>query len=159
MYLSFPWILINSFRPASCGDPRLISSGLICLISTRRTETGHLNHCWRPHWPEVSRTHNVLISGDFVVLHSPESIPNLFIIDCVWGNNCLIADVYGCIIYKQSGEDERINKFLQWPKCECWWWDSSQAQATTSCTEIQTIITIIGLLHSFLLGHFLFCCF
>ena len=63
----------------------------------------------------MSRTHNVWISGDFLVLQSPESISNLFIIDCVWGNNCLIADVYGCIIYKQSGEDVTINKVLQWP--------------------------------------------
>ena len=146
--------LSGNQKKISCSDPRLISSGKIWLTSTSQTEAGHLNHHWRPQWPEVSWTHNVLISGDSAVVHSPESIPNLFIIDCevTTVSHCRCLWFY----YLQTiCGDVTIHSVLQWPV-----WIlmiRHPAQATTSCTEIQTIITIIGLLHYFLLNHFLFC--
>ena len=111
----YPFFKLKSHKTTSImcrSKTNLIRTDLLNLY---KTETGHLDHHWRPQEPELSRTHRAWIYGDFLVLQSPESIPNLFIIDCVWGNNCLIADVYGCIIYKQSVEDVTINKFLQWP--------------------------------------------
>ena len=72
-YIFFSLKTKNHKQPASCGGPRLITSGLICLTSTRQTESGHRI---------IIEGHNDQKCIDILVVHSPESIPNLFITDC-----------------------------------------------------------------------------
>ena len=43
-YIFFSYTTENPKKTVSCGDPRLISSGQICLTSRSQTEAGHLNH-------------------------------------------------------------------------------------------------------------------